>query len=97
MRRYLGDEEAESDCFVEYNVQTLPLRDMPEKFLQRGHKPWEILYSVFPYESLLAGYGFLLLAVSVLAASLGRRKFLWGALCLIISVYLAFFGFYCAA
>lgn len=74
-----------------YNVQTLPLRDMPEKFLQRWHKPWEILYSVFPYESPLAGYGFLLLAVSALAASLGRRKFLWGALCLIVSVYLAFF------
>lgn len=74
-----------------YNVQTLPLRDMPEKFLQRWHKPWEILYSVFPYESPLAGYGFLLLAVAALAASLGRRKFLWGALCLIVSVYLAFF------
>mgnify|MGYP007064798314 FL=1 len=74
-----------------YNVQTLPLRDMPEKFLQRWHKPWEILYSVFPYEVPLAGYGFLLLAVAALAASLGRRKFLWGALCLIVSVYLAFF------
>lgn len=81
-----------------YNVQTLPLRDMPEKFLQRWHKPWEILYSVFPYEVPLAGYGFLLLAVAALAASLGRRKFLWGALCLIVSVYLAFFlGFYYAA
>ena len=74
-----------------YNVQTLPLRDMPEKFLQRWHKPWEILYSVFPYEVPLAGYGFLLLVVAALAASLGRRKFLWGALCLIVSVYLAFF------
>ena len=74
-----------------YNVQTLPLRDMPEKFLQRWHKPWEILYSVFPYEVPLAGYGFLLLAVAALAASLGRRKFLWGAFCLIVSVYLAFF------
>lgn len=74
-----------------YNVQMLPLRDMPEKFLQRWHKPWEILYSVFPYEVPLAGYGFLLLAVAALAASLGRRKFLWGALCLIVSVYLAFF------
>lgn len=88
---YLGDEEAESDFLGMYNVQTLPLRDMPEKFLQRWHKPWEILYSVFPYESPLAGYGFLLLAVAALAASLGRRKFLWGALCLIVSVYLAFF------
>lgn len=74
-----------------YNVQTLPLRDMPEKFLQRWHKPWEILYSVFPYEVPFAGYGFLLLVVAALAASLERRKFLWGALCLIVSVYLAFF------
>mgnify|MGYP007078056913 FL=1 len=46
---------------------------------------------MFPYEVPLAGYGFLLLAVAALAASLGRRKFLWGALCLIVSVYLAFF------
>lgn len=74
-----------------YNVQTLPLREVPERFLQRWHKPWEILYSVFPYESPLAGYGFLLLAAAALAASRGRRKFLWGAFCLIVSVYLAFF------
>lgn len=74
-----------------YNVQTLPLQDILEKFLQRWHKPWEILYSVFPYESPLAGYGFLLLAAAALAASRGRRKFLWGAFCLIVSVYLAFF------
>ena len=56
-----------------YNVQTLPLQDILEKFLQRWHKPWEILYSVFPYESPLAGYGFLLLAAAALAASRGRR------------------------
>lgn len=74
-----------------YNVQTLPLWEVPERFLQRWHKPWEILYSVFPYESPLAGYGFLLLAAAALAASRGRRKFLWGAFCLIVSVYLAFF------
>ncbi len=74
-----------------YNVQTLPLQEVPERFLQRWHKPWEILYSVFPYESPLAGYGFLLLAAAALAASRGRRKFLWGAFCLIVSVYLAFF------
>lgn len=74
-----------------YNVQTLPLREVPERFLQQWHKPWEILYSVFPYESPLAGYGFLLLAAAALAASRGRRKFLWGAFCLIVSVYLAFF------
>ena len=74
-----------------YNVQTLPLWEVPERFLQRWHKPWEILYSVFPYESPLAGYGFLLLAAAALAASRGRRKFLWGAFCLIVSVCLAFF------
>ncbi len=73
-----------------YNVQTLALGEVWDKFKLQWQRPWNVLWLAFPYDLPFAGYCFMATATAALAASWLKGKLLWGIFCLAALVYAAF-------
>lgn len=73
-----------------YNVRVAAIQDWPGLFLQRWAKPWNVLWSEYPYNPPAAYLLMSGIALTALAVSWRQRKFWYGIFCFAGMVYGAY-------